>query len=124
MPADTFQTPMIVLLDVDSDLLPQATPITMAPPHSNPVVEQLAQRKFRLESLFEEQASVIRQQPGGYQAVYERNLHGFATKPADRWIPADAAEMEKNTKMMQAICDKTPTSIDEQARKFTLFVSY
>jgi hypothetical protein len=80
--------------------------------HPSPVVEKLAQRWFRLESLMEEQSAVIRKEPGGYQAAYERNLYDVV-KPRDRWIPADAAEKERNIKKMEEICAKVPSSIDE-----------
>ena len=58
---------------------------------------------------------MIRKEPGGYQAVYERNLYGFATKPGDHWVPVDAADKEKNVKKMEEICARTPTSIEEWA---------
>jgi hypothetical protein len=81
----------------------------------DPIVEELAQRRFKLESLLEEQSAVpvIREEPGGYQAVYERNTHGYATKPGDHWIPVDAADKDKNRKRMEKICAETPTCIDE-----------
>jgi hypothetical protein len=85
----------------------------MSPPHPSPVVERLAQRRFRLESLLEEQSAVIRKEPGGYQGAYERNLYGFATKPGDQWIPVDASQKAKNIKKMEEICAKVPSSIDE-----------
>ena len=81
--------------------------------HPDPIVEELAQQRFKLEFLLEEQSVVIRKEPGGYQAVYERNLHGYATKPGDQWIPVDAADEDKNRKRMEEMCARTPTCIDE-----------
>jgi hypothetical protein len=56
----------------------------------DPIVEELAQRRFRLESLCEEQSSVIIKEPR-YQAVYERNLYYRLATTEDRWIQADVA---------------------------------
>jgi hypothetical protein len=82
-------------------------------PHPDPIVEEVAQRRFKLESLLEEQSTVIRRQPGGFQKEYERNSHGFASKPGDQWVPVDAADKERLTKVMEEMCAKVPTCIDE-----------
>jgi len=84
--------------------------------YSDTIIEELAQRRFMLESLLEEQSAVIRKEPGGYQAVYKRNLHGYATKPGDQWIPVDAADKDKNRKRMEEMCARTPTCIDDRMR--------
>jgi len=88
----------------------------MSSPHPNPVVERLAQRRFELESLLEAQSAVIRKEPGGYQAAYERNQDGFAKQPGDRWIPADDVDKEKMIKKMEEMRAKTPTSIDDRMK--------
>jgi hypothetical protein len=82
-------------------------------PHPDPIVEEFAQRRFKWETLLEEQSAVIRKEPGGYQAAYERNLHGFATQPGDQWVPVDAADKDKNIKRMEEMCAVTPRCIDE-----------
>jgi hypothetical protein len=82
-------------------------------PHPDPIVEEFAQRRFKLETLTEEHSAVIRKEPRGYQAVHDRNLDGFATKPGDHWLPVDAADKEKNVKRMEEMCAVTPKSIDE-----------
>jgi len=56
---------------------------------------------------------VIRKEPSRYQAVYDCNLYGYATKPGDQWIPVDAADKNKNQKRMEKICAMAPTCIDE-----------
>jgi hypothetical protein len=77
-------------------------------PHLDPIVETFVQRRFKLESLLEEQSAVIRKEPG-YQEVYERNTHDFATKPGDYWAPVDAADKDKKVKEMEEMCAKIPT---------------
>jgi hypothetical protein len=84
----------------------------MDSPHSNPVVEELTQKKFRLECLLESQSAELRKDPTKFLESYTRMQDGFA-QPGDRWIPQDAAEKEKNVKLMEEICAQTPASLDE-----------
>jgi hypothetical protein len=84
----------------------------MSPPHPNPIVEELAQRRTRLECLLEAQSVELRKDPAKLCEAYERSQEGFA-KPGDRWIPKDAAEKAKNVKLMEEICATTPTSFEE-----------
>jgi hypothetical protein len=84
----------------------------MTSPSPNSLVEEFAQRKFRLESILEEQSAELRKEPEKYFAAYNSAQVGFA-QPGDRWIPRDAAEKENNVKLMEEICAMTPTSIEE-----------
>lgn len=84
----------------------------MTSPNPDPVVEELAQRKFRLESFLEAHSAELRKDSTNVSESYERMQQGFA-QPGDQWIPSDAAEKEQNVRLMEEMCTKPPTSIDE-----------
>ena len=86
--------------------------VTMSAPHPNLIVEELAQRRTRLECILEAHSVVLRKEPANLVSeAYERMQEGFA-QPGDHWFPKDAAEKDKNVKRMEEICATTSTSIE------------
>jgi hypothetical protein len=86
--------------------------VSIGQPQENPIVEKIAQRKFKYEKIFEEQAMELRKDPIRCERVYERVSQLMSTKPDQEWMPK-AAEKEAYMERMDRICNKEPTSFDE-----------
>ena len=77
------------------------------------LVEDLAQKKFEYETLFEDQAAIIRKDPAEYQKAYDRvsTSQGIA-KDGQRWMPT-ADQKVAYMNYLEDICKMEPQSSDE-----------
>jgi len=92
--------------------------MSVGQPHEIRLVEEIAQKKFRYEKIFEEQAVELRKDPINRELAYQRVSRATNTaKPGQQWMPKPsekAAYMEH----MDNICKKVPTSLDESVYLF------
>jgi hypothetical protein len=87
--------------------------MSVGQPQQNSIVEEIAQKKFKYEKIFEEQAVELRKDPVKCELAYQRVSRSTNTvKPGQQWMPK-AAEKAAYMKHMDNICNKEPTSLDE-----------
>jgi hypothetical protein len=82
-------------------------------PQEHPIVEKIAQKKFKYDKIFEEQAMELRKDLASCERAYERVSESMnAVKPGQQWIP-QPADKEAYMEQMDNICNREPMSFDE-----------
>jgi len=76
----------------------------------NPLIEELAQKRFKYSKLFDDQAAILRKDPVVYQKAFDNvsNFEGIG-KVGQPWMPK-ADEKDAYMMHLEDICEMEPNT--------------